>query len=129
MHIQDRHAQRGSAQTGARAKRTVSGLVAAVALVLLLQPAMAREEWALTEDWGQAVGLADTGKVQGEVRDLAADGRCVQVVVKWYYKSRLIDTDRSPQACPKGNRDKFAMTPGDGKRKIADKYAISLTLI
>jgi hypothetical protein len=107
----------------------VSSVIAAVVFTLLIQPVTAAEEWALTEDGGQAVGLADTGKVSGEVRDLAADGRCAQVVVKWYFRGKLIDTDRSPQACPKGNKDKFTMKPGDGVFKRADKYAITLTLL
>jgi hypothetical protein len=78
MNRQDQKAH-SSAKKCVRTKRVVSSVIAAVVFTLLIQPVTAAEEWALTEDGGQAVGLADTGKapcqlpLQGERRPLRAN--------------------------------------------------------
>jgi hypothetical protein len=106
-------------------KRAVIVLVAAAALSLLIQPDMAKA-WSFQESWSAASGSANTAKVTGIVEDRKADGLCVQILVKWYDRGQLIDTDYSPQACPKGNSDRFTMTPGDGKPKKADDFILTM---
>jgi hypothetical protein len=106
-------------------KRAILSLVAAVVLGLMAQPAMA-EKWHRETDWGWAAGHASNKKVTGTVADRKGDGACVQVITKWYSRGYLIDTDYSPQACPKGDKDTFTATPGDGAPKKADWYVIKL---
>ena len=71
-------------------------------------------------------GPGNWTKIDGAVKDRRADGYCIQAVGKWFSGGKLIDTDYSRLACPKGNIDRYTMTPGDGASKKADRFEVSL---
>ncbi len=75
--------------------------------------------WEQTESWGSTKGCATPHKAEGWVKDLKADGYCVQIAIHWKGKNGESDWDYSPEACPEGDKDEFTKAPGDGSHWTA----------
>ncbi|MEV8434748.1 hypothetical protein PGH47_42285 (plasmid) [Streptomyces sp. HUAS 31] len=82
--------------------------------------------WTANESWGSAEGCTNTSKVEGWVKDLKADGYCVQFVIHWKGPNGKSDWDYSPKACPKGEKQEFTKMPGDGTHWRATSWDMSV---
>src|ERR687895_969073 len=86
-----------------------------------------RKPFILKESFGEAHGSIGTGRLAGTVEDKAKDGLCVQLITKWYNEGKLVETDHSPRACPKGKKDNFTESLSDGNK--ADSVTLALRTV
>ncbi|GAA1931920.1 hypothetical protein GCM10009837_67020 [Streptomyces durmitorensis] len=84
----------------------------------------AQGTWSKATSWGESEGNIYSTYAGGWVKDLTADGYCAQVVIEWYGTNGKKDTDYSPEACPKGDKDDFSKKPGDSTHWTATGWAV-----